>query len=109
MVSEIRNGVPWTEGDEALLTELSKEEKQKVLNWIEENVSPRKTVYEGSSSYGLKHIQEHDTGIYLTNNQFKHAMLLAGFTPDKNYMLNWHYCISKKSKCFDYKFRGYIA
>lgn len=109
MISEIRNGIPWTKGDEALLTELSKEEQMQVLDWIEENIIPRKTAYEGVSSYGLKHILTHDTDIYLTNNQFKHAMLLAGYEPVRPYMLNWHYCISKKSKAFDYKSRGYIA
>lgn len=109
MISEIRNGVPWTKGDEALITELSKEEQSQVLDWIEDNILPRKTAYEGVSSYGLKHTLTHDTGIYLTNNQFKHAMLLAGFEPVRPYMLNWHYCISKKSKAFDYKSRGYIA
>lgn len=109
MISEIRDDIPWTKGDEALLTELSKEEQMQVLDWIEENIVPRKTAYEGVSSYGLKHILTRDTGIYLTNNQFKHAMLLAGFKPVRSYMLNWHYCISKKSKAFDYKSRGYIA
>lgn len=109
MISEIRNGIPWTQGDEALLIELSKEEQKQVLDWIEENIIPRKTSYEGVSSYGLKHILTHDTGIYLTNNQFKHAMLLDGYEPVRTYMLNWHYCISKKSKAFDYKSRGYIA
>ena len=32
MISEIRNGIPWTKGDEALLTELSKEEQLQVLD-----------------------------------------------------------------------------
>ena len=94
MISEIRNGIPWTKGDEALLTELDREEQTQVTNWIEENINSRKTAY---------------GGIYLTNNQFKHAMLLAGYEPVRSYMLNWHYCISKKSKAFDYKSRGYIA
>lgn len=106
MISTINYGIPWTKDDEALLTDLSKEEQQKILDWIEKNIQPRKTVLEGHSSYGLKHIQEHDTGIYLTNNQFKHAMLLAGYLPNKEYVLNWNFCICKKSKCFDYKARG---
>lgn len=109
MKSVIKNGVPWTDGDEALLTDLSKEEQQVILDWIKENVTPRKGVLHGHTSYGIKHIQEHDTKIYLTNNQFKHAMLLAGYEPYDEHMLNWIYCISKRSKCFDYKARGYIA
>ena len=35
MKSEIRNGIPWTDGDEALLTDLSKEEQKIILDWIE--------------------------------------------------------------------------
>lgn len=103
MISEIRNGVPWTKGDEALLTDLSKEEQEQVLDWIEDNIFPRKTELESVSSYGLKHILTRVTGIYVTNNQFKHAMLLSGYEPVRPYMLNWQYCISKKSKAFEYK------
>lgn len=109
MESEIRNGVPWTVGDEALLTDLSKEEQQVVLDWIKDNIKPRKSVLHGRSSYGIKHVQQNDTGIYLTNNQFKHAMLLAGYKPYDEHMLNWIYCISKKSKCFEYNFRSNIC
>lgn len=109
MKSMIKNGIPWTEGDEDLLTDLSCEEQQMILAWIKENVTPRKSVLHGHTSYGIKHIQEHDTKIYVTNNQFKHAMLLAGYKPYDEHMLNWTYCISKKSKCFDYKARGFIG
>lgn len=53
------------------------------------------------TSYGLKHILEHDTGIYLTNNEFKDAMLICGYEPVNPQELNWTYCISKKSPAFE--------
>ena len=52
------------------------------------------------TSYGLKHYLEHDTGIYVTNNAFKDAMLICGFEPADPHELNWHYCISEKSPVF---------
>ena len=52
---------------------------------------------------GIKHLLERDTGIYLTNNEFKDAMLQAGYEPVDPNELNWHYRISKKSKAFALK------
>ena len=43
---------------------------------------------------------ERDTDIYMTNNQFKDAMLACGFLPVNERELNWHYCISRKSPAF---------
>ena len=108
-ISEIRNGIPWTKNDESLLTDLPAEDQEAVLNWIKENIRPRKRKLEGRSSYGIKHILEHDTGIYTTNNQFKHAMLLCGYGPVDAHKLNWNYRISRGSPAFDYKSRGFIA
>ena len=109
MVSEIRNGVPWTSNDEGLLTDLTKEEQEIVLNWIRDNIRATKTPLKSRSSYGIKHLMTDDTKIYVTNNQFKHAMLLCGYEPVEDYKLNWCYRISRKSPAFDYKSRGYIA
>ena len=41
----------------------------------------------------MKHLLEHDTGVYLTNNEFKDAMLLAGYRPVNPDSLNWKYRI----------------
>ena len=109
MISEIRNGVPWTNNDEELLTALPKEEQEIVIDWIGNNIRSRKTPLTSRSSYGIKHIMTDDTKIYVTNNQFKHAMLLSGYEPVEDYKLNWCYRISRKSPAFDYKSRGYIA
>ena len=98
--SEIRNGVPYTHGDTELLTDLPKEDQEKVLVWITQNLYPRKTPLSGYSSYGMKHPMTSTTGIYVTNNQFKHAMMLCGFIPVDERELNWHFCISKRSPFF---------
>lgn len=86
--------------DEGLLTDKSPEIAEKVCNWIHSNIHPRKTPLNGRSSYGIKHILERDTGIYLTNNEFKDAMLLCGFFPVNPNELNWRYRISSRSPAF---------
>ena len=100
----IKNGRPYTNEngyiDDALISSHNKEEIAIILDWINTNFIPRKTVLRTSSSYGLKHILQHDTGIYLTNNEFKDAMLMAGYGPTNPNELNWHYCISKRSPVF---------
>ncbi len=108
-ISEIREGVPWTKDDESLLTDLPQEDQEAVLNWISNNIIPKKTKCEGHTSYGIKHFCEDDTRIYTTNNQFKHAMLIAGYEPVDEHLLNWTYRISRMSPAFDYKKRGYIC
>ena len=51
----------------------------------------------------MKHLLERDTKIYMTNNQFKDAMLLCGYEPVDERLLNWNYRISKKSLAFKRK------
>lgn len=100
----MRNGRPYSieNGweDDGLITSHPKEEQEIVMAWIRENFIPRKTVLYGNTSYGLKHILQHDTNIYLTNNEFKDAMLQCGFEPSDPDELNWHYRISRKSPAF---------
>lgn len=99
--TKIVNGHPVTENmgsvDDATLSDLTLEEQNIVVDWILENIFPRKTPLDHPSSYGLKHVLERDTKIYTTNNQFKDAMLFLGFHPVNEGELNWHFCISKKS------------
>lgn len=104
----IKNGRPYTcEGafsvDAALITDRTQEEQNAVFRWIKENILPRKTPLPYCSSYGIKHILQRDIGVYLTNNEFKDAMLLCGFYPVEEGKLNWTYRISKKSPAFKYK------
>lgn len=98
--AKIIDGRAYTDGDTELYTDLAPEEQRVVLDWIRRNLKPRKTALMTRSSYGLKHLLEHDTKIYMTNNQFKDAMLACGFYPVDERQLNWNYCISKRSPAF---------
>ena len=101
------NGRPYSNKngyiDDSLITSHPQEEIDTVMNWIAENISARKTPLYGHTSYGIKHLLERDTQIYLTNNEFKDAKLQAGYKPVDPDELNWCYCISKKSKAFTLK------
>ena len=101
------NGRPYSNEngyiDDSLITSHLQEEIDTVMDWIAEYISPRKTPLYGHTSYGIKHLLERDTHIYLTNNEFKDAMLQAGYKPVDPDELNWCYCISKKSKAFTLK------
>lgn len=105
----LKDGKPYTieNGwvDDGLLSGKTIEEQESVRTWIHKSIKPRKTPLMTRSSYGIKHILERDTGIYLTNNEFKDAMLLEGYHPTDPNSLNWHYCISKKSPAFNRKIR----
>lgn len=83
--------------DDKLLTDEDKEIQEKVLKWIKQHCVRIKSINKRHSSYGLKHILERDTGIYLTNNQFKHAMLLAGHNPINEKDLNWYFRIGNRA------------
>ena len=98
--SKIVDGKPWTIHDEYLLSDMTEKEQTEILTWIKNNIKPRKTPFLNKDSYGIKHLLEHDTGIHMTNNQFKDAMLTCGYYPVSEKELNWCYCISKKSPAF---------
>ena len=105
----IRNGRPYSNEngyiDDGLITDKTREIQKTVYDWIAHNIVPRNTPNRWHSSYGLKHIFQSDTGIYLTNNEFKDAMLRCGFQPVDPAELNWTYCISQRSPAFDWKGR----
>lgn len=91
----IKNGRPFTDNgngnvDDTLLNRHKHLDIKVVGEWIRNNIEPSDDVY-GTGSYALKHKLEHDTKIYMTNNEFKDAMLLAGYEPvdpDEN---SWHF------------------
>ena len=89
-----------TEGDDAHFFDLTKEEQEKALTWLRFNVIPAEKPLDGHTSYGMKHILENRTKIYMTNNQFKEAMLLCGCFPAETDELNWHFCMRKSSPMF---------
>jgi hypothetical protein len=76
---------------------LSLEKKQAIVEWIRQKFVKASRVY-NSSSYGLKHYYERETGVYVTNGEFKGAMLAAGFVPKKDTELNWYFKIKNKRK-----------
>ncbi len=105
----MKNGRPYSiengYTDDGLITDRSKEEMDIAMDWIAENILPRKTPLMERTSYGIKHILQRDTGLYLTNNEFKDAMLLSGYNPVDPDELNWSYRISKKSPAFGWRRR----
>ena len=95
-----------TENDTAHFCDLSEEEQKIVLEWLRWNVWPAKDKLDGHSSYGMKHILNNRTGIYLTNNQMKEAMWKLGFMPTKINTLNWTFRIKKRSPIFQTQVDG---
>ena len=93
----IKNGRPYTNEngftDGALITGREDAVVTAVDGWIRKNIRAGKKLLQGHTSYGMKHLLEHDTGVYLTNNEFKDAMLLAGYRPVNPNSLNWKYRI----------------
>lgn len=81
--------------DPNLFNELPDEDKQKLLNWIDENFYPIKSFNNKHTSYGLKH----KLPFYITNGAFKGAMLVAGYKVKNKSDRNWVFNISQKSKC----------
>lgn len=100
----IRDNRPYTNEngavDDDLISSRPKEIQEKTFAWIRQSLVPRKTVLKDTTSYGLKHKFENETGIYLTNNEFKDAMMECGYEPYDPNELNWYYCLSKKSPIF---------
>lgn len=66
---------------------LTKEEQYALLYWIK-NSLVRSNKYADRSSYGVKHDFEAEA-FYISNGQFKGAMLLLGYQPRHIDDLNW--------------------
>lgn len=81
---------------------LSLEERERLMNWIKENLKPIKTMNRNHTSYGLKHYAEHDfvkndEPFYISNGMFKGAMIQCGFKSNNMNQLNWYFGVSEKS------------
>ncbi len=76
---------------------LSDAEKQALRYWIDHSVAYSRRA-DSSTSYGLKHHFERE-GFYISNGQFKAAMVLAGHDPQDIYALNWIFKIKPRWKC----------
>lgn len=83
-----------------LFEKMSKTQQKALLKWINENLSPRKTINTNIRSYRLKHFfEESEGGFYMTNGEFKGAMLIAGYKINNPNDINWYFNISAKSRC----------
>ncbi|MDT3768195.1 YozE family protein [Gleimia hominis] len=83
--------------------DLNHDDQQFLLEWIATRLTPSEQWNRKRSSYGIKHAFTRDTGIYITNAQFKDAMILAGYAPKNQVALNHVYQISEYSQAFSYK------
>lgn len=96
-ITRITGGHPRTDGDTLLMMDLPFETQAKVLKWIYYGLLPAKRINPCRTSYDLKHILQKHTGVYLTNNQLKDAMLFCGFAPVDKTELNWRFRIKETS------------
>lgn len=79
------------------LYDLPPEIQNIVLDWVYWNFYPAQKLYPHVTSYSLKHVLQKRTQIYLSNNQFKEAMLMNGFWPRDPKELNWIFYIQGSS------------
>ena len=80
--------------DPKLYAELEIEYRKELDSWIKSRFVAAKNIFSGrlsSTSYGLKHEFESDTGIYISNGAFKGAMQAAGFEPVRAEERNWRF------------------
>lgn len=77
-----------------LYTDLPLEKQEALIKWIEHNIHGRKIVNFKYSSYSLKSLAERSIHYYITNNQFKDAMLHCGFYPINPAEKNCYYKIN---------------
>ena len=64
--------------------------EQQLVKLIQKYCRPYYKIYP-LSSYGLKAYFEKLTGDYISNDDFKEAMIMAGFKPCKRYFKNHYY------------------
>lgn len=70
---------------------LKEHEKTILASWIESCVKTNERTMLRHSSYRLKHIAEKQCDFYISNGQFKGAMLAAGYEPIDTRFINWKF------------------
>lgn len=72
------------------------------IGWIDKNLKKRKTVNKHRTVYGVKHVLQAQTGIYLTESQFAEALLMCGFQLIRKSRFKYviHINVSEKSSAF---------
>ena len=73
---------------------MTDDHRNKLLEWIALTIAPATRTWP-ASSYSIKYDFERLTRIYINNEEFKGAMLIAGHRPaaDSAYHLNWDFKI----------------
>lgn len=71
--------------------DLPPEVKTALDDWIQLKFEPARRMNRDRTSYGLKHLFQRESGIYIYNGAFKGAMLAAGFMPDDPDDQNWYF------------------
>lgn len=90
------------EGSEAF-DGLHAELKERLVDWIYRGLTPTAKFNTDRTSYGMKHIfssqvrQNDSDDTYVTNGEFKGAMLHCGFVAKDESALNWNFNVSKNS------------
>ena len=88
----IVNGHPFSsEKDYSLFTDLPIDYQKLCCYWVNKYCIPAASYHRFRTSYGMKHILEQCTKIYMTNNQFKDLMMIKGFAPKNPHCLNWSF------------------
>lgn len=75
--------------------ELPDELKIKLTEWIKMVYTPAATILAFNDSYTMKHRFEWFAGTYVTNGEFKGAMLAAGFMPENEHLTNWEFRVKR--------------
>ncbi len=98
-----------SKGDEAFMSgndpldflQLPNEAQSALIEWIDYALTPHENYICPDSSYGIKHVYERDTGKYVTNGQFKGAMVHFGFDPVDPRDLNCHYRVKVNTEVLE--------
>lgn len=78
--------------------QLSQHERALLVSWILTSLAPTNGINHRHNSYEIKHsFSNSSLGFYVSNGQFKGAMLVAGFKTDKVKQRNWCFNVSEKS------------
>lgn len=72
---------------------------QSLIEWLENNLIPRKTINYDYDTSQIRTTFVHDTGIYVTNNEVNDAILRLGYHSSSNpeHELYLHFDISSQS------------
>lgn len=83
--------------------DLAASEQHRLVDYCTQSFIQRASPNHNWTSYGLKHLFENEatSSFYVSNGQFKGAMLIAGFFPVAAETVNWVYRISQKSPALE--------